>query len=695
MIHPGTRLLAVLPFILLLLPGAARAQEVPAGVVDTSAAGWNSPRALELVERARARRAVPRADSGLVNYAANAAGYVYFFLDRADSEDRSLVRVDQLALEVYWAAPNRTKQRIIGMRDASKLPNRMQYHLDHLTVVQDEFGDVIRLGDGDEVRDVVHPAALGSSRIYDFRLVDSLTIRLSGAAAPIHVHEIEVRPRDPERPAFVGSIFLDQATAAIVRMNFTFTPASYVDRRLDYIRVGLDNGLWEGRYWLPNEQTLEIRRQVPILDFPAGGVIRGVLRISDYQFNQDLPANLFQGPRVVAAPRAAREAHDFESGIFAELDDEGLTATADLAELRRQATAMIGRRYLSGLPKLRLYLPNSSAALRYNRAEALHLGGGLSYATSANSRLRLTAGYATGPDHLSLGGEWRLEPGKGTSLSLRAERNALRDLGLWPGIPGALNTLGAATMGADFLDPYYATGAALGVEQRLTEEWNAALTVGYERHRNAALEQHSAILNRRADFRPIREVYAGPLVHSTLTLSRGKAHVPGWSAAVSLGAGRTEDGSYLRPIITSTYGRSSSDHTAGFELRGAAGILAGTAPPQALFLLGGPATLPGYPYRGFVGDRFALLGLEAHRDLAAPWIRLRAVGAVGWTGGLETEPALPNGWTAQPSGRLKTSLGAGVGLFYDLLRIDFVRGLQWHGQWQWVISVTPALADVL
>jgi hypothetical protein len=140
---------------LALLPGApctAAAQE----------AGWNSSRALELIRRARERRALPLADSLLRSYQSRADGRVYFYLDRRNSDARTLVKTDQIALEVFWAAPNLTKQRIVGLRDESRLPNRMRYHLDHLTVVQNEFGDAIRLGDGDEVSDVPHPAAPGS-----------------------------------------------------------------------------------------------------------------------------------------------------------------------------------------------------------------------------------------------------------------------------------------------------------------------------------------------------------------------------------------------------------------------------------------------------------------------------------------------------------------------------------------------------
>mgnify|MGYP001298346566 FL=1 len=299
---------AVAPVLLLaiLLPfRAATAQQ----------GDWNSARALELVEGARLRRTVPVTDGWLQSYEAQARGWVYFYLDRVGSDERTLVKTDQVALEIFWAVPNLTQQRILGLRDESRLPNRMYYHLDHLTVVQDNFGDLIRLGDGDEVASVLHPAAFGSDTVYDFRLADSLTLRLPGAAEPVRVYELQVRPRRVDRPAFVGSIFVDRAEQAIVRMTFTFTPASYVDRRLDYINISLDNGLWEGRYWLPHEQRLEIRREVPELDFPAGAVIRGVMRIGDYRFNVPLPSRFYYGPRVVALPKSMREALDRKAPV--------------------------------------------------------------------------------------------------------------------------------------------------------------------------------------------------------------------------------------------------------------------------------------------------------------------------------------------------------------------------------------------
>ncbi|MGH7447224.1 MAG: hypothetical protein ACRELT_06670, partial [Longimicrobiales bacterium] len=333
----------------------------------------------------------------LRNYSARAEGFIYFYLDRRDSEERTLVKVDQVALELHWAPPDRSSQRIVGLRDESRLPNRMHYHLDHLTVVQNGFGDMIRMGDGDEVRDVPHPAAPGSDSIYEFRLGDSLTLRLPNAAQPIRVYELEVRPLRRDRPALVGSVFVDRGSADIVRMSFTFTPASYVDARLDYISVSLDNGLWEGRYWLPNEQTLQIRRQIPELDFAAGAVIHGRMRISDYTFNDSLPATAVFGRHVTAVPSAQREAFDFERGIYDDLNDAGLSPPPDLATIRERAAELMGTRALSGLPRIRLGLASLSSALRYNRAEGVALGAGLVYAPGPPWRFGLAGGYAFGP----------------------------------------------------------------------------------------------------------------------------------------------------------------------------------------------------------------------------------------------------------------------------------------------------------
>ena len=46
-----------------------------------------------------------------------------------------VIKSDELMVEVYWGAPDRSKQRIIGRRDTLLLPTDINYHRDHLGVV--------------------------------------------------------------------------------------------------------------------------------------------------------------------------------------------------------------------------------------------------------------------------------------------------------------------------------------------------------------------------------------------------------------------------------------------------------------------------------------------------------------------------------------------------------------------------------
>ncbi len=147
-----------------------------------------------LVDIAIARRAAQLADTGLANFHATAHGSLTFLAQLGEGfpDPPKVVRTDELAVEVYWRAPNESKQRIVGRRDTLLLPTDIQYHRDHLAIVQNNFPSIIRLGDGDEVRDVPHPlSALGRS-IYDYAITDSLTIRTNDRTFDVVM--VSVRP---------------------------------------------------------------------------------------------------------------------------------------------------------------------------------------------------------------------------------------------------------------------------------------------------------------------------------------------------------------------------------------------------------------------------------------------------------------------------------------------------------------------
>lgn len=671
------------------------------GVMQVNDSTWNGARALSLMELARHRRMLPQADTALDNYEGRAEGLVYFYLDRRDVDERVLIRTDQVALEVYWAQPDQGRQRIVGLRDESSLPNRMHYHLDHLTVVQNGFGDVMRMGDGDEVRDVPHPAAPGSGAIYDFRLADSLTLQLPGAPEPIKAYRIEVRPKEPDQPAFVGALYVDHAGGDIVRMTFTFTPVSYVDPRLDYINVSLDNSLWRGRYWLPYEQAVEIRRQVPQLDFVVSSVIQARFRVTDYEFNVELPDNLFWGYRVVTVPLEQRKAYEFDRAIYDDLHDAGLAPPPELQDIRATAARLIRDQTLSGLPRLRLSLPNASAAFRYNRAEGVYIGWGSSFRPADAWRVEAVAGYAFGASHAPLRLGIVRDPGPGWRTRLDAYHRRVCDIGIRPGAAGAFNTV-AAARGDDYLDPYYASGVTVSFERPVGTRSRIGLEVAFEEHRNASLEATTPPLGDGA-FRPVREVANGTAFTGRISVDWPAVETTrlSFGGGFSIEAGLFESEFYASPVIRLDATRGSADRRALVTAGVIAGAVLGSPAPQHLFLAGGRQTMPGYAYRSFAGDAFAIVRLEAARDLFFPFVRARLAATGGWTDTVGHDPTfgqetrVPASWATTPTDGLRTSIGAGLGLGWDMLRLDLVRGLDRGGEWQFLVSIDPRFWPIL
>jgi hypothetical protein len=684
--------------LLFLLPALAAA----AAPAVAQAGAWNDARAMELVRRAQERRAVTLADTGLVDYQADARGYVYFYLDRRDVDQRTLVKTDQVALEVLWKAPNLSRQRIVGLRDEKTLPTSIRYHQDHLTVVQDNFGDRIRLGDGDEVRDVTHPAAPASDEVYDYRLADSSSVRLPGAGGQVQVYRLEVRPKDLSRPGLVGSIYVDRRAGDIVRMAFTFTPPSYVDRQLDYINVSLENGLWKGRFWLPDRQEVEIRRQLPELGFPAGGMIRGTMRISNYRFNQDLSPALFRGPKVVSVPEAQRRAFAFEQGLYEELREEGLGPQVELGEVRREAMRLVGARLLSGLPALRADVPEVSNVLRYDRAEGAVLGFGTRAQPSAQVDVEASGGWAFGAEH-AIGRAAVLWTRPRFRLGLEGVYNAPRDVGVGPVASGVMNTLSAVLAGNDYTDLHYARGAEIRADAGAGRGWTADVALRGEVQRSARQEADVSVFGGDDAFRPVNAVDDGTMWRGALALSRStpSGAARGWSARVTAAGGVLdgEDGEtrrFARPTVELGWVRRWVPADAALEVDLSGGAAFGDLPRQELFLLGGRGTVPGFDFRSCGGDRFALARATASADLVRPWVRGRLLAASGWAGvGAAGDEALAAWGTAGTTRRPRASVGAGVGLIFDILRVDVHHGLGPGARWEVVVEASPSFWDFL
>jgi len=664
---------------LALLVWLSSVQAAPLSAQLAGPGSWNHARVLELVESARAARQSVAVDSSMSEYQADARGYVYFFVDRPDREDHMLVKADQVALELYWRAPDDARQRIVGLRDEKVLPTSIRYHLDHLTVVQDDYGDRIRLGDGDEVEAVIHPVAPGSSDVYDFQLADSLRLSYGLEGAEVRVYEIRVRPKRMDRPGYVGTLFVDRDTGAIVRMNFSFTPASYVDQYLDYIRISLDNSLWMGRFWLPYRQEVEVRREMPLLDFSAGSVIRTRFEIREYDFEPVLDEGLFALGRVTTVPPSQRVLFPFEQGLFDQVDEEGLSTSATIEDVRVQVREVVEEDVLSGLSPIRFYLDGLSDFARYNRAEGAYVGAGVTIRPWGDARLRGLAGYAFGRERPS--GSLTLELGEGRwAPTISGYWDELADIGGNPGAEMLLNTITALSGSKDYLDPYFRRGGRIAIGRG--NGLSAAVRV--EEHLSARDVVSDSL---DTEFRPIGLVHEGTF--GALSLSLGLGTAEGVGGRLTGTAGRLGEMTSLAAEgeIEIPFG-NRRDGWSG-RILGEGGVTNPDGPIQTMYLIGGRHTLPGQDYRAFMGNAYWLLRAETTVPVRPPYLGLRTFGVMGGTH-LGDVDAL-EGWPLQASDGIRGSVGLGLSLFWDAVFFDVAHGVR-GGGWEAVVSVAERFA---
>jgi hypothetical protein len=134
---------------------------------------------------------------------------------------------------------------------------------------------------------------------------------------------------------------------------------------------------------------------------------------------------------------------------------------------------------------------------------------------------------------------------------------------------------------------------------------------------------------------------------------------------------------------------SSADTRTTFSARLDGGANAGHDPPsQYNFLLGGRETVPGHHYREFESTSFALARTELARTVASPWIRARVLGNAAY---LHGGPRIEDDIILKHGDRIRASAGVGVGLLWDAIRVDVLKGRDW----QTLISVRHEFWDML
>jgi hypothetical protein len=688
---------------------------------DVLATAFRDQRARELLARARTARLSQ--DSSLTNYDATmyerlSAGMGVGRLSR----ERLLFRSER-ASRVRW---DRTKGAVVDITGARAVVpvsggDGTVDVGDNVPIPYFPGRDALWTGSGlakadVSETDVMNPLANGAEAYYTYATGDSLSFHLAGDRRVV-VRELRVRPRTPKWNVVVGSLWFDVASGQLVRAVYrmsepidvmaqareegdddipaiarAFIPS--ITAQINVITV--DYGLFEGRYWLPREQTAEGRADVGPLRVPVTigqrfdySVVNGTVDVPSVTVTA---ADTAKGVNAIRARRlraeqaceqtsATRErAHQWYEGSLAVV----VRTPCDSAKLAHAPTlppsiytsddtlfgsgerdAMIASALSLGeqsdfAPRpvtVRYGLPYT----RYNRVEGP--------STALDVQQHLGAGYTT---HLQLRlGAADLSPNVETGLSRSNGRRTV-SLGVYRRLAAANDwsdpltlraSLSALLFGRDDGFYYRSWGAELKGESvgGVLSEWR----IFGEQEFNAPLQTTfsfaRAINGNR--FRPNITTQKGSVAGIALRRSGSLGEDPAGTRLFSdirvEGAFGTFD--YGRAMADLTLARPIFSGIAG-SVTLSGGTSTGELPTQKLWYLGGTATVRGQPAGAMAGDAYWFTRFEVGPKSTG--FKPVIFTDLGWAG---DRNRFNNG---------QTMGGAGIGFsFLDgLIRADLAKG---------------------
>jgi len=194
--------------------------------------------------------------------------------------------VEEQDARVQWQAPNNVRVDVLGHRQVSASKDlELESVWDRPWFVPRSLGDSVTIF-SDEFPAIapLHPLARAGPEWYRYELTDSLAITAPNGKR-ITVYEVDVTPRRKGDALLTGRLWIDAATAEVVRFAFRYTGTqlwlapdaatphdssearwgnSFINRFFS-LDVDLEYALQAGQYWLPYRQVISGRISVPLV----------------------------------------------------------------------------------------------------------------------------------------------------------------------------------------------------------------------------------------------------------------------------------------------------------------------------------------------------------------------------------------------------------------------------------------------
>jgi hypothetical protein len=593
----------------------------------------------------------------------------------------------------------------------------------------------------DENEGIVHPLAEGSEAYYTYASGDSATFRLPDGRS-IRLRELKIRPRVPKWNLAVGSLWFDMSGGQLVRAAYRMSVPMDIKQvaeeddssafddvprvmkpmlfpmKAEINAVGVEYGLYQGRFWLPRVQIAQGGAQVGFMRIPfkleqkfaydrvnAGEPLPPMPVADSAREDRSMSIVVGEGRSKAArdsaraARRAARDkcdstgvrrrvrhrdgmatpvmvvipcdstrlanSPDLPKSIYDPGDE--VVPSAEIDALVSQALAMGAQSGFAPAPLTLDYAP-----IRYNRVEGLSVGGiagqqlGAGYSVHALARI----GVADREPNVELTGA-RSDLRRTVGLTVY---NRLVSASDWGNPLGTGASISAFLFGRDEGFYYRASGVELSSVPDQRGPINLTMSLFAEQERDARQRTTFSLARamRGSQFEPNirteRALWTGARLRATQSIGEDPQGFRLFND-LRLEAAHGDTGTYGRVALDATLSHGLGDGAAALTVAG--GTSAGTLPLQRNWFLGGTQTVRGQRPGIAVGDAFWLARAEVAHGVGA--VRPVAFGDIGWAGDRTKLNAI---------GRPLSGAGAGLSILDGLLRFDVARGIQPEKQWR-------------
>ncbi|HTG50682.1 MAG TPA: hypothetical protein VL915_09355 [Gemmatimonadales bacterium] len=666
-----------------------------------------------------ARRRV--ADSAVLDYRARIHYRLTFGVGRRRWARVPTSAVEEQVADIQWQRPNDLRLDVRGRRSRSRSEDvELSSVWDRPWFVPRSVDDSVRIfSDEFPATGALHPLAAAAPAWYRYTLGEALSVT-PGTGGTLRLFQVQVTPRRNGLALIAGEMWIDSASAEVVRLSFRYVGTGLwvlpegekrsdtasarrinsIANQLVSVDADLEYGLQDRRYWMPFRQVISGRVRIPLV---SDLVIpfRAVTTFDDFEINTGRPIafELPLGPDDPDSVEARREARDslrrrdraadslrswdyadrWPGGRYelhrppnASLDRyrgwlDSLTLEGDPADLAR------ARDVESDLARLAESLPDSvtgqrwhgfsyerlTDAFRYDRVQGISLGLGYRVRAPglAFTNLYGTVRYGFSDERVT--GRLSLvrdAPDGRLTVSGYRDVVSVDPFALAPGFGNSFNALFVAHDNADYA---LAHGGSAQYETSLRTGLELTLGARYERQTSvdrAAESEVNDFLGGTGVFPLNPPVDEGHFGGGFARLS-GVGDLRWHATADVLGGAGTITGRLYGDL---RYGIGGSR---GLTVRLKSGIATSPTLPQSEFRLGGIGTVRGHDY----GERRGQSFWAAQVDVAPVKGRLRPVLFVdaGQAGGAES----------LLSGKVLAGAGVGLSMFGGFLRFDLSRSL--------------------